>query len=344
MKLLITGGCGFLGANLASAALKKNAQLTIIDNLSRRGSTQNLSWLKQQGSFKFFSTDLRNSHDLQEIIKTIRPEVIFHLAGQVAMTSSIKNPQIDFEINVCGSINLLEAVRKFSPASMIIYASTNKVYGQLADINLREIGQRYTVPKYPDGFGEGLKLDFHSPYGCSKGAADQYMLDYARIFGIKTVVFRHSSIYGGRQFATCEQGWVGWFCQQALAIKNGLSDQPIIISGSGKQVRDILYVTDLNNLYFSAVEKSEQIRGQVFNIGGGKYNSFSLLELFTYLGSLLGITIKYQPTNWRISDQKFFVADTSKAKKILAWEPQVNKYQGVKKMTEWLISSEREAD
>lgn len=344
MKLLITGGCGFLGANLASAALEKNAQLTIIDNLSRCGSTQNLAWLKQQGSFRFFSTDLRNSHDLQEIIKTIRPEVIFHLAGQVAMTSSIKNPQVDFEINVCGSINLLEAVRKFSPASMIIYASTNKVYGQLADIKLRETGQRYTTLGYPDGFGEGLNLDFHSPYGCSKGAADQYMLDYARIFGIKTVVFRHSSIYGGRQFATCEQGWVGWFCRQALAIKNGLSDQPIIISGSGKQVRDILYVTDLNNLYFSAVEKNEQIRGQVFNIGGGKNNSFSLLELFTYLESLLGITIKYQPTNWRISDQKFFVADTSKAKKILAWEPQVNKHQGVKKMTEWLISSEREAD
>lgn len=344
MKLLITGGCGFLGANLASTALEKNAQLTIIDNLSRRGSTQNLAWLKQQGSFKFFSTDLRNSHALQEVVKTIRPEVIFHLAGQVAMTSSINNPQVDFEINVCGSINLLEAVRKFSPASMVIYASTNKVYGQLADINLRETGQRYTALEYPDGFGEGLKLDFHSPYGCSKGAADQYMLDYARIFGIKTVVFRHSSIYGDRQFATCEQGWVGWFCRQALAIKNALSDQPIIISGSGKQVRDILYITDLNNLYFSAVEQSEQIRGQVFNIGGGQNNSFSLLELFTYLESLLGITIKYQPTNWRISDQKFFVADISKAKKILAWEPQVNKYQGVKKMTEWLISSEREVD
>lgn len=219
MKYLITGGCGFVGSNLAAEVLKRGEELFVFDNLFRFGSGQNLEWLKKQGEFKYYPFDIRNNNDVEIVIKEVKPDVIFHLAGQVAMTTSIQNPRLDFETNTLGTVNLLEAVRKYSPASMILYSSTNKVYGDLEYLTYEETASRYNCKEYPNGVDESLQLDFHSPYGCSKGAADQYLLDYARIFGIQTVVFRHSSMYGGNQHATYDQGWVGWFIQKALEIK-----------------------------------------------------------------------------------------------------------------------------
>ena len=209
MKLLITGGCGFLGSNLASHALKRGDELVVFDSLHRKGSRENLSWLQAQRTFTFEHGDIRIQNDITRVVQAFKPDAIFHLAGQVAMTTSIANPRMDFEVNVVGTHNLLEAVRLHAREATVIYSSTNKVYGSLEQYAYRETETRYECIDKPHGFDESTQLEFHSPYGCSKGAADQYMLDYARIFGLKTVVCRHSSMYGGRQFATYDQGWVG---------------------------------------------------------------------------------------------------------------------------------------
>jgi len=336
MKYLITGGCGFLGSNLASEVLKKGEELIIFDNLYRIGSYKNLEWLRQQGDFRFIHGDIRNREDIEKVIKEDKPNVIFHLAGQVAMTTSIKNPRLDFEVNGLGTFNLLDTVRKFSPESIVIYSSTNKVYGDLEWVRYEETEKRYIAPDFPNGFPESIPLDFHSPYGCSKGAADQYMLDFYRIYGIRTVVFRHSSMYGGRQFATYEQGWIGWFCLKAVEIKKRILKEPFTIHGNGKQVRDVLYADDMIDLYFKTVEKIEKANGQVFNIGGGMENSLSLLELFKMLEEMLDIKMNYRRLSWRESDQKLFVADVSKVQKLIGWQPKVNKHEGIKKMLEWI--------
>lgn len=338
MKYLITGGCGFLGSNLAAEILRRNEELIIFDNLYRIGATQNLEWLKTLGNFKFLHADIRNHNDVENAVRSIKPDVIFHLAGQVAMTVSINNPRLDFEINTLGTFNLLEAVRNYSPDSIIIYSSTNKVYGDLEYLTYIETDKRYLCKEYPDGFDENLPLDFHSPYGCSKGAADQYVLDYARIYGLRTVVFRHSSIYGGRQFATYDQGWVGWFCQKAIEIKKGILKEPFTISGNGKQVRDVLHAYDAIQLYFKAVESIGRASGHAFNIGGGLENSLSLLELFEILENELDVKLPYKELPWRQSDQKFFVADISKAKNLIGWEPEIDKANGIKMMLSWLFN------
>lgn len=335
MKIFITGGCGFLGSNLAKYTLKQGDQLYIFDNLYRVGASENLRWLRTQGNLEFIHSDIRNKNDVERAIKKIQPDVIFHLAGQVAMTTSLEIPQMDFEVNVIGTLNVLEAVRNYSKESIIIYSSTNKVYGDLEYIHYTETETRYIAKEYANGFDENIKLDFHSPYGCSKGAADQYMLDYARMFNLNTVVFRHSSIFGGRQFATYDQGWVGWFCRKAIERKEKISSEPFTISGNGKQVRDILYASDLIHCYYLAVDKIEHAKGQSFNIGGGMSNSFSLLELFNYLEEILEIHMNYKQIAWRESDQKIFVANIEKAKKILGWEPKISKIEGVNKMLEW---------
>lgn len=341
MKYLITGGCGFLGSNLSSEVIKIGEKLVIFDNLYRTGSSENLKWLKGQGDFKFIHGDIRNINDVKETIKQEKPDVIFHLAGQVAMTTSLQNPRLDFEVNALGTFNLLEAIRKYSPESIVIYSSTNKVYGNLEWVRYEEKETRYITPDFPNGFDESLKLDFHSPYGCSKGAADQYMLDYARMFNLKTVVFRHSSMYGGRQFATYDQGWIGWFCQKAIEIKKGLLKEPLMIHGTGKQVRDVLYADDVVRLYFSAIKNIDKIRGQAFNIGGGMENSLSLLELFEILAEQLGIEIRYKNLPWRESDQKVFVADIRKISNLVNWKPIINKEKGIRMMLDWLIKGER---
>ncbi|WP_368163727.1 GDP-mannose 4,6-dehydratase [Aeromonas sp. R6-2] len=334
MKLLITGGCGFLGSNLASNAIKLGMDVIIFDNLSRFGSTENLKWLQSIGDFSFVHGDIRNKNDVSRLIAKYMPDTVFHLAGQVAMTTSIDNPQMDFEVNIGGTVNLLEAIRIFNPECGIIYSSTNKVYGDLEQFTYRETDTRYECIEKPNGFDEAVQLTFHSPYGCSKGAADQYMLDYARIFGLKTVVFRHSSMYGGRQFATYDQGWVGWFCQKAVEASKG-NTQPFTISGNGKQVRDVLHAEDMISLYFKAMKSLNDIQGNAFNIGGSIKNSLSLLELFDLLQVQAGAKLNYIKLPVRESDQKVFVADISKINNLIDWQPNVSAETGVQKMFDW---------
>ncbi len=335
MKIFVTGGCGFLGTNLTASLLEDNHEVYLLDNLSRLGSHQNLKWLKSKGSFEFIQEDIRNQKRLEKLIQTIRPEIVYHLSGQVAMTSSIEDPRNDFEINALGTFNLLEAVRRFSPQSAVIYSSTNKVYGDLKWVHYSETEKRYVADEYPEGFPENIPLDFHSPYGNSKGCADQYMLDYARIYHIKTVVFRHSSMYGSRQFSTFDQGWVGWFCQQALRQKNGKNKEAFTISGSGKQVRDLLFADDLVKLYKKAAGEIDKIKGEAFNIGGGMDNSLSICELFEILQQQLDIKLNYKKIEPRISDQKIFVADISKFNSRINWHPKVDKVSGIQKMITW---------
>jgi CDP-paratose 2-epimerase len=338
MRYLITGGCGFLGSNLAVEVLKRGQELFIFDNLFREGSYQNLQWLKGQGPFKFYQSDIRSMNDVEFAIKDCKPDVIFHLAGQVAMTTSLTDPRLDFEINVLGGNNLLETVRKYSTNAIVTYSSTNKVYGDLEWVEYSETPTRYIAKGFENGFDENIPLQFQSPYGCSKGATDQYMLDYAKIFGLKTVVFRHSSIFGGRQFSTFDQGWVGWFIKQALHIRNGNLKNPFSISGSGKQVRDILFSSDLINCYFTAIENIDLIKGNVFNIGGGIQNSLSLIELFRILEVQLDINIDYMKLDWRKSDQKVFVANIKKAQSTFGWKPMFSKEAGIKTMIDWISS------
>lgn len=335
MNILITGGCGFLGSNLASYGISKKYNITIFDNLSRYGSYSNLLWLKELGNFNFIHGDIRNKNDIESIIKQNNFDAIFHLAGQVAMTTSIENPYKDFEINSLGTLNILDSVRKYSKNTHIFYSSTNKAYGDLEQFNYEETDTRYICKEYSNGFPENINLEFHSPYGCSKGAADQYMIDYHRIFNIKTTVFRHSSMYGSRQFATYDQGWIGWFCQKAIEKKYN-KEAIFTISGNGKQVRDILHAKDMIELYYLALENTDKVSGKYYNIGGGMEQSLSLLELFNLLNEILNIKLEYDCKPFRISDQKVFVADISKINKDINWMPKVKAKEGIEEMIYWI--------
>ena len=336
MKFLITGGCGFVGSNVATAVLRRGDEVTVFDDLSRHGSAENLRWLREQGPVNFIHGDSRNAADVEMAVTGATPDAVLHLAGQVAMTTSVRNPRRDFETNVVGSFNLLEALRKYAPEAALVYSSSNKVYGDLRGVELIEERLRYSSPTHPRGVDESAPIDCQTPYGCSKGAADSYMLDYARGFGLRTAVFRHSTIFGGRQFATYDQGWVGWFCQQAIETKKEPGRPPFTISGDGKQVRDLLFVEDCVSCYLAAVDRIEQARGEAFNIGGGIENSSSLLELFEFLNGELGIEVKYTRLPWRHSDQKFFVADNAKAQRVLGWKPKVSKEEGIRRMLAWV--------
>jgi CDP-paratose 2-epimerase len=336
MKWLITGGCGFVGSNLANTLLENNDEIIILDNLSRVGSEKNLQWLKSlYGSqFEFIQGDTR---DYETIVKTIKEhnlDAIAHLAGQVAMTTSLANPRLDFEVNALGTFNILEAVRLFSATTIVLYSSTNKVYGALDSVRYLEKDKRYISPDFPNGFSEDLSLDGLSPYGCSKLAADQYMRDYYRMYQIPTVVFRHSSMYGGRQFATFDQGWIGWFCQKSLEMKS-LQAEEFTINGNGKQVRDVLHSQDLVSVYRRAAAFINNTAGKIYNIGGGMENSLSLLELFELLESYTGNLMRFKKIEWRHGDQKVFVADTTKAFKDFGWKPVVDKEIGICQMLDW---------
>jgi CDP-paratose 2-epimerase len=334
-KYLITGGCGFLGANLAAEVLRRGDELYVFDNLSRAGSYENLRWLQSLGRVHHFHADIRNAFDVAKAMRISRPDVVFHLAGQVAMTTSIDNPRLDFEVNVMGSLNVLEAVREFCPDAVVSYSSTNKVYGDLEYLEFKETPTRYEIVGFEGGLNENVKLDFRSPYGCSKGAADQYMLDYARIFGLNTIVFRHSSIFGGRQFSTSDQGWIGWFVSRALEAAENPNSH-FTIAGDGKQVRDVLFASDLVTCYFKALEVAPTLRGQAFNIGGGMSNSLSLIELFAFLERELVVQLSYEKRPWRESDQKVFVADTTKARELFGWEPTVLRDDALRHMIGWV--------
>ena len=325
-----------MGSNLAAAGLARGFDVTVMDNLSRFGAAENLAWLREkQGTFTFIHGDIRVRNDVERIIRAGKFDAVFQLAGQVAMTTSISDPYRDFQTNTLGTLNVLDSLRLYSPDTVMIFSSTNKVYGDLEQYTYIENDTRYICTEFPNGFDESVPLDFRSPYGCSKGAADQYMLDFHRVYGLKTIVFRHSSMYGGRQFATYDQGWIGWFCAKALERKNNPDAEPFTISGTGKQVRDILHAEDMVRLYYSALEHADKISGSVFNIGGSMAQSLSLLELFALLEAKLGITMKYTHLPPRESDQKIFVADITKIHEAIGWTPQVTADEGINKMLEW---------
>lgn len=336
-----------MGSNLAASFLEEGAEVIVIDALLRTGGEANREWLKglakSPSQIRFFHFDIADEALVEEVFQKHSPfDFICHVGGQVAMTTSLVDPRRDLRTNVLGTFNVLEAMRKYSPNALLAYSSTNKVYGDLERLRYVETATRYTVPDFPGGFDESLPLDFASPYGCSKGAADQYVRDWHRNYGLKTVVFRHSSIYGGRQFATFDQGWIGWFCQKALeqeaAQREGREPGAFTIAGTGKQVRDVLHAEDLVRLYRAANARSDQVAGEIFNIGGGVGNSLSLLELFSLLEGALRLERKlvYKPTPRRQSDQDFFVADIRKAAALLQWSPQVCSEEGIRRMLAWL--------
>lgn len=337
-KWLITGGCGFVGSNLAASLLDDGHEVVALDNLSRLGSSENLAWLRGRagrggaGRFTFVHADTRSRTDLDDAFERHAAGLtaVAHVAGQVAMTTSIERPRFDFEVNAGGALNLLEALRRFAPRAAALFSSTNKVYGDLRQFKLEEQATRWVQPGLPHGLDESAPLEFHSPYGCSKGAADQYFLDYHRMFGLKTVVFRHSSMYGGRQFATFDQGWVGWFAQQVLEGNH------FTVSGDGKQVRDLLHADDLVTCYRQAAARIDGCAGRAFNIGGGMGSSLSLLELFAALTELTGKPADFERLPWRASDQKVFVADTRAALAAFGWAPRVGRDDGLRRMVEWV--------
>jgi len=351
MKVLVTGGCGFLGSNLAAFYIENGVEVVVIDALFRKGSQQNLNWLKNKAKpkqFWFYNFDIAERAAVDVVFQAHGPfDYICHFAGQVAMTTSINDPHRDLMTNAVGTVNVLEAARKYSSKALMAYSSTNKVYGDLNHLIVDELPMRYTLRDFPSGLNELTPLDFASPYGCSKGAADQYVRDWNRNFGLQTVVFRHSSIYGGRQFASYDQGWIGWFCQKAIEQKkiwgNGHTPEPFTISGTGKQVRDVLHAKDLIRLYHSAWQQRDAVAGKIFNIGGGLPNSLSLLELFTLLEKLLKLDITtplvYTHLPRRQSDQDYFVADISRAKDILGWVPTISAQDGIESMINWVIES-----
>ncbi len=339
MKYFITGGCGFIGTNLALSLGKKNyKKILILDNLSKITANKNLSILKKE-NISFKKIDIgKSKQKIEKLIKQHKPKVIFHLAGQVAMSTSLKKPDFDFQGNVLATINLLESIRKFSKKTILIFSSTNKVYGDLKNFNYIEKKTRFIIKNNFKGFSENNYLDFKSPYACSKGSADQYVLDYARVFNLNTIVFRHSSVYGGRQFFTYDQGWVGWFCAQAIKHKL-IKKTKFSISGNGKQVRDLVHIEDITRLYRLSFKNFKKLKGNAYNIGGGLKNSLSIIELINFLEKKLNIKLNYHKINNRLYDQKIFISDNKKIYKDLKWKPNIDYKKGLDQMLKWIKSS-----
>lgn len=328
--ILITGGAGFIGVNAAKHFAGRGWRLAIIDNLSRRGTDGNLEWLRNQYPVDFYKVDIRDYDALAKAVGDTRPDVLLHLAAQVAVTTSVTDPREDFEINALGTFNVLEAVRSGSPDTFLINASTNKVYGKMEEVGVVERNGRYEYRDLSEGVSETQQLDFHSPYGCSKGVADQYTIDYARIYGLQTTTFRQSCIYGTRQFGIEDQGWVAWFTIAAVLGK------PITIYGNGRQIRDVLEVKDLARAYEAAIDHRDAATGQAFNIGGGPGNTMSLLELLSYLEEALGVEIPLKWDDWRPGDQPVFVCNTAKAADLLDWRPRISVRTGVGELIDWV--------
>lgn len=331
-QYLVTGGAGFIGSNYVHRLLKRGEKVTIYDNFSRGGAPRNLEWLKAEFGEKAFEVVVGDVRDAARIAEAAKmSDVIVHLAGQVAVTTSVTHPRDDFEANALGTFNVVEAARASGRQPIVIYASTNKVYGGMEEVELFEEPTRWRYKDLIRGCPETQPLDFHSPYGCSKGTGDQYVRDYARIYDLPTVVFRQSCIYGPRQFGIEDQGWVAWFIIAAVMGRN------ITIYGDGKQVRDILHVHDLIQAYDLAVEKIDVARGQVYNLGGGPSNVMSIWSEFgPRLEALLGKKIEVGRGDWRPGDQRVFYADVSKAKNELGWEPTISVEQGVNMLFEWV--------
>ncbi len=329
MQILITGGAGFIGSNLAARGIRSGHAVTVLDNLSRPGASSNLAWLRSLGAFQFHQADVRDFPILLSLLRAQQFDAVLHQAAQVAVTRSVLDPRSDFEDNALGTLNVLEAIRVTNQRPVFIFASTNKVYGLLSDQKVTEKNGRYAFSAASQGVAETAPLDFHSPYGCSKGAADQYVLDYRRIYGLRTLVFRQSCIYGPRQIGVEDQGWVAWFTICALL------GRAITIFGDGKQVRDILYIDDLVDLYFRAVEVEPQLKGAVFNVGGGPGLAVSLLEVLSLLEQQLGRPIELRFSDWRPGDQRVYVSDTTAVCEAFHWAPRVSVKEGISNLREW---------
>jgi CDP-paratose 2-epimerase len=314
-RILITGGAGFLGVNAAVHMIDEGWHVTLLDNLSRPGTERNLKWLVTQypNQTTFIKEDVRNATALSDHVN--RQDAILHLAGQVAVTTSLKDPVADFDVNAGGTLNLLEAARKHNPDAPFVFASTNKVYGKLENNNA--------------ACKESQPIDFHSPYGCSKGAADQYVRDYARCFHMKTVVLRQSCIYGAHQYGTEDQGWVAHF------VHSILGDKPLTIYGDGTQVRDLLDARDLSAMYESVINNIDKTSGEIYNVGGGPSNQRNLLEVIGQIGELTNTKPQYTFADWREGDQTYYVSDIGKAAAELDWKPKIDFDQGLHDLIDW---------
>jgi len=342
-KILVTGGAGFIGSHIAEFYATKRSNVIVLDNLSRcrllgkgyKNAVYNWEYLKKCGNVKLLESDVTNFEQLKQICKDV--DTIIHTAAQTAVTTSLADPRTDFMTNALGTFNILETARKFCNNPTIIFCSTNKVYG--SNVNEIEVLQKETRYIFEDRFKNGVSETFpvdlceHTPYGCSKLAGDLYTQDYAKIYGLRTAVFRMSCIYGTRQFGVEDQGWVAWFTIATITGK------PITIYGDGKQVRDILYVTDLVNAFDNFLQRKNQLSGEVFNMGGGSENTISLLELLNMLEQLTGKRSKITFSDWRPSDQKVYVSNILKAKEKLRWSPKVNPKKGVEKLVNWVLEN-----
>ncbi len=332
MKVLVIGGAGFIGCNWVARLLREGHSVTVFDNLSRKGTAANLEWLRTQGAFDFVRGDVREAATVNAVVNG--QDAVYHLAAQVAVTTSVVNPRLDFEINALGTFNVLEAARLSGSKPVVVYASTNKVYGGMEDIRVSEGSTRYRYTDCPLGLPESQPLDFHSPYGCSKGAGDQYVRDYARIYDLPTVVFRQSCIYGLRQFGVEDQGWLAHF---VIATAKG---RPINIYGDGKQVRDVLWVDDLLEAYQIALTQPDKVAGQIFNIGGGpEYTLAIWTETKLLLEKLAERPIEVNRGPWRPGDQKVYISDIRKARAELGWQPHVLPAEGLRRLWEWVSTN-----
>lgn len=331
---LITGGAGFIGTNVALSCLLEDRPVHIFDNLSRAGVERNIAELRERfpGKVQFTEADVRDRHKLEKAVQGASE--IYHLAAQVAVTTSLDDPLSDLETNLIGTVHLLEAVRHCPARPTLLFTSTNKVYGRLGRVKLTELARRYEPEDEllaARGAGEDQPLDFLSPYGCSKGSADQYVLDYARSYGIQAAVFRMSCIYGPYQLGSEDQGWVAHFVRQAM------KGEPVTIYGDGKQVRDLLFVEDLVRAMRLVQDNMRVAAGEMFNMGGGAENSTSLLELVDELGEMTGNAIDVEWGSERLGDQRWYVADTSKIRKLLGWTPRVSIQEGLRSLHTWYL-------
>jgi CDP-paratose 2-epimerase len=332
--ILITGGAGFIGSNLAFELSRQGHRVRVFDNLQRKGVRRNSEWLAKSAHtpIEIQVGDVRDPESVEQAVDGA--EIIYHFASQVAVTTSVTDPRTDFEINALGTVNVLEAARTSPLRPAVFYTSTNKVYGGMEDARIEEVDGRYLYADLAEGVSEARPLDFHSPYGCSKGAGDQYVRDYARIYDMKTVVFRMSCIYGPRQFGNEDQGWIAHLSRAVL------ENRPITVYGDGKQVRDILFVDDLVRAFCLATEQLDTTAGQVYNIGGGRSNAISILELLAHLRSLQAYSAPVEFRDWRPGDQRVYLSDSRKAAQEFDWTPQMGKVEGIRRLLDWLCSAD----
>jgi CDP-paratose 2-epimerase len=335
-RIVVTGGAGFLGSNIVDALAARGEDVLVFDSLARPRVDENLAWLRQRhpARVQVCYADIRDPARLREAFRGAK--AVIHLAAQVAVTTSVADPLDDFDINARGTLNVLEAVRAVAPEAAVLFASTNKVYGKLMPVDaMTKAGERYQPadPALASGLGETTPLSFYSPYGCSKGVADQYVLDYSRVYGLRSTVFRMSCLYGPRQFGTEDQGWVAHFLISALA------GRPITVYGDGYQVRDVLYVDDAVRAYLLAIGSIDALTGRAFNLGGGPANTLSLRELLRFIERIVGRRPEVHFDAWRPGDQPWYVSNTAALTEACGWRPELGVREGLERLAAWLATA-----